>query len=283
MRILITGAGGMLGRDVDLAAAAAGHETVTLARAELDIADRAAVELAVGAVRPDVVVNCAAWTDVDGAEEARASAQAVNAAGAGNVAAAATAAGAWTLHVSSDYVFDGRKRSPYLESDPTGPISVYGETKLEGERDVARAAPARHTIVRSSLAVRRGRPLLSEDDPRARGPALSARGRRRPGRLPYVHRPSGGRAGRAGRNPDRGAGPRGRRRRVCSWYEFARAIVEAVGYGTEVTPVGTERFPRPAPRPAYSVLRSERGAPGLPHWTEGLARFIELTSAREAA
>ena len=150
MRMLITGAAGMLGPDVAVAARAAGHEAVTLARAELDIRDRGAVQRAVAAAAPEAVVNCAAWTDVDGAESNEDGAVAVNAGGAGNVAAAAAAVGAWTIHVSSDYVFDGRKREPYLESDPVAPQSAYGRSKLEGERAVAEAAPDRHTIVRSS-------------------------------------------------------------------------------------------------------------------------------------
>src|SRR5947209_15572898 len=100
MRLLITGAAGMLGQDVVSAARAAGHEVVALGRAELDITDYAAVERAIGEARPDVAINCAAWTNVDRAEEAEADALAVNGPGAGNVARAATAAGAWTIHVS---------------------------------------------------------------------------------------------------------------------------------------------------------------------------------------
>src|SRR6476646_5710128 len=150
MRLAITGAAGMLGRDLLAAANAAGHDVLGFSRADLDITDAGAVADALSRARPDAVVNSAAWTDVDGAEGDEAGAAAVNAAGAGNVARAAAAAGAWTIHISSDYVFDGTKRSPYVESDPVGPQSVYGRTKLAGERAVAAAAPGRHTIVRSS-------------------------------------------------------------------------------------------------------------------------------------
>src|SRR5262249_10577068 len=150
MRLLVTGAAGMLGQDVSAAARTAGHELCALARSELDITDAAAVGDAVAAARPEGVINCAAWTDVDGAEAAEAQATSVNGAGAGEIAAAAAAAGAWTVHVSSDYVFDGSRRTPYLESDPTSPVSAYGRSKLAGERAVADAAPDRHTIVRSS-------------------------------------------------------------------------------------------------------------------------------------
>ena len=135
----------MLGIDVQAAANAAGHEVVALSRAELDISDRDAVAAAVAAAQPDAVINCAAYTNVDGAEADPDAAEAVNAIGPGLLAAAAAAAGAWIVHVSTDYVFDGTKTSPYLESDPTGPRSVYGSTKLLGERAVAMAAPDRHT------------------------------------------------------------------------------------------------------------------------------------------
>src|SRR5579875_3807223 len=150
MRILITGAGGMLGLDVRAAAEAAGHNVVALTRAWLDITDAEATHAAIAAASPDVVVNCAAWTDVDGAEASFDAALAANGPGAGNVAAASAAAGAWTLHVSSDYVFDGAKATPYVESDPPAPLSAYGRSKLAGERAVAAAAGGRWTIVRSS-------------------------------------------------------------------------------------------------------------------------------------
>ena len=140
----------MLGRDVIEAAAAAGHDVVALGRAELDITDRDATIAAIRAAAPGCVINCAAFTDVDGAEQRSEPARAVNADGAGHVAAAAAAAGAWAVHVSTDYVFDGEKRSPYIESDPVAPQSEYGRSKLAGEEAVTAAAPGAHTIVRSS-------------------------------------------------------------------------------------------------------------------------------------
>ncbi len=140
----------MLGTDVQAAANAGGHDVVALSRAELDISDRDAVAAAVAAAQPDAVINCAAYTNVDGAESDPDAAGAVNATGPGLLAEAASAAGAWLVHVSTDYVFDGTKTTPYLESDPTGPRSVYGSTKLLGERAVAIAAPGHHTVVRSS-------------------------------------------------------------------------------------------------------------------------------------
>jgi dTDP-4-dehydrorhamnose reductase len=282
MRLAITGAAGMLGQDLAVAAKAAGHEVLAFPRADLDITDPAAVTRTLRDARPDVVVNSAAWTNVDGAETDEAGAQAVNGAGAGNVARAAAACGAWTIHVSSDYVFDGGKASPYLESDPVGPLSAYGRSKLAGERAVAEEAPDRHTTVRSSWLFGPGGPcfpatilrLAHERDelkvvddqigcPTFTGHLAEAlvnlAGRvQRP--VGIVHVAGGG---------------------SCSWFEFAREIVAGAGVRCEVKPCSTEEFPRPASRPANSVLRSERGdeAPVLPEWREGLARYMALADA----
>jgi dTDP-4-dehydrorhamnose reductase len=272
MRILITGAGGMLGQDVARAVLADGHEAISLPRASLDISDAGAVSAAVAAAAPDAVINCAAWTDVDGAETAEPAAHAVNGPGAGHVAAAAAGAGAWTVHVSSDYVFDGRKREPYLESDAVRPLSAYGRSKLAGEQAVAEAAPDAHTVVRSAWLFGAGgkcfpktiQRLASERDqlsivadqvgcPTFTGhlaPALVTLAVRRPPGLLHV-----------------AAGDQ------CSWFGFAQAIVAASGLECDVRPIATEEYPVPATRPAYSVLRSERGAPLLPGWRAGLAEF----------
>lgn len=275
MRLLITGAAGMLGTDVQAAAAAGGHELVALSRAELDISDREAVAAAVARARPEAVINCAAYTKVDAAESHPDAAAAVNATGPGLLAEAAAAAGAWSVHVSTDYVFDGTKRSPYVESDPTGPRSVYGSTKLLGERAIALAAPDSHTIVRSSWLFGVAGPcfpatmlrLAAESDtltvvddqvgsPTFTGhlaPALVELATRT--RLPGVlHLAASG---------------------ECSWYEFAVEIMRATDTPIEVRPIPTEDFPTPARRPAYSVLRSERpGAPVLPDWKLGLDEYL---------
>jgi dTDP-4-dehydrorhamnose reductase len=283
MRFAITGAAGMLGQDLVAVAKAAGHEVLAFPRADLDITDGAAVTRALARSRPDVVVNSAAWTNVDGAEGDEAGALAVNGTGAGNVARAAAACGAWTIHVSSDYVFDGRKDSPYVESDPVGPLSAYGRSKLAGERAVAEEARERHTTVRSSwlfgpagpcfpatiLRLARERDELKVVDDQIGCPTftghlaealvkLAGSGERPTG---VVHVAGGG---------------------SCSWFEFAREIVAGAGVTCEVKPCSTEEFPRPATRPANSVLRSERGgeAPLLPEWREGLERYMAVT-ARE--
>jgi dTDP-4-dehydrorhamnose reductase len=273
MRILITGAGGMLGQDVRAAVLAAGDEPVALARAQLDIADADVVARAVTEARPDVVINCAAWTGVDAAEEHEPEATAANGAGAGHVARAAASAGAWTIHVSSDYVFDGSKRSPYLESDSTGPLSGYGRSKLAGELAVASAAPQAHTIVRSSwlfgaggpcfpktmLRLAAGRDELNVVEDQVGCPTFTADLGRALVRL--AHARSLGVLHVAAAEQ-------------CSWYEFAVATIAAAGLECQVHPIDTSQYPLPAPRPAFSVMRSERGAPELPSWRDGLHNFM---------
>jgi dTDP-4-dehydrorhamnose reductase len=273
MKLLVTGAAGMLGQDVVRAARGAGHEVVALARADLDVSDRAAVLAAVSAAGPGAVVNCAAWTDVDGAEEHEDRATEVNGAGAGNVAAAAGAAAATIVHVSSDYVFDGTKDAPYVESDEPAPLSAYGRSKLAGERAVA-AAGGRHAIVRSSwlfgaggsnfvetmlgLAAERDSVQVVTDQvgcPTWTGhlaPALVALAA----------------GGAEGLFHVAGAG-------AASWNAFAAEIFRAAGVACRAEPTTTEEFPRPARRPAWSVLASERrDAPRLPPWQEGLAAYL---------
>ena len=280
MRILITGGGGMLGLDVQRAAEEAGLESLALSRAQLDITDRAAVMDAIAGAGATAVINCAAWTDVDGAESRSRDAAAVNGAGAGNVAAAADAVGAWVVQVSTDYVFDGEKTTAYVESDPAAPVSAYGRSKLDGELAVATAAPERHTIVRTSwlfgaggrcfpktiLGAASQRPELTVVSDQIGCPtftghlatALVALAQQRtPG---VLHVAGGGQ---------------------CSWYEFAAAIVAATGGDTPVRPISSDEYPTPTRRPANSVLISERGAPTLPDWRAGLERFMsELAEVR---
>jgi len=272
----------MLGHDVRSAVQAAGGEAVALTRAELDIRDAAAVDAAVRAARPDAVINCAAFTDVDGAEAREAEAQAVNADGAGNVAAAAAAAGAWTVHVSTDYVFDGRTERPYVESDPVGPLGAYGRSKLAGERAVWRAARERATIVRSSwlfgahgrcfprtimrLAGERERLDVVCDQvgcPTYTGHLAPALVSLAQAEVPGVLHVTGSGS--------------------CSWHELAVAVVQAAGIDCEVRPIRTADYPTPAQRPAYSVLASERGAPALAHWREGLSAFMAALSREVSA
>jgi dTDP-4-dehydrorhamnose reductase len=278
VRLLVLGAAGMLGRDV-VAAAANEHDVVALGHSELDVTDAAAVSAAVAAARPDAVLNCAAYTDVDGAEREPDAALAVNRDGARNAAAAAAELGAKALYVSSDYVFDGSKRAPYVESDPTAPLSSYGRSKLAGERATA-AANARHFVVRSSwlfgaggrnfvatmLSLARERDELRVVDDQVGCPTYTADLAQALVRIVAgerfgLHHAAGGGA--------------------CSWYDLARAALELAGVATRVEPCTTADFPRPAPRPAYSVLRSERpDAVRLPAWRDGLERYLAERAVR---
>ena len=277
MRVLITGAAGMLGHDVVAAAGSGGLECVALTRAQLDITDPAAARAVVASAAPDAVVNCAAWSDVDAAESHESDAHVVNAVGAGNVARAAAESGAWTIHISSDYVFDGSKREPYVESDTTGPQSAYGRSKLAGEQAVAAAAPGAHTIVRTSWLFGAGGPCF---------PATILRIAGEREQLTVVDDQVGcptfaghlakaildiAEARPAGILHVAGAGS-------CSWFEFAQRIVADAGFDTDVLPCSTDEMRRPAPRPAYSVLGTERpdAAPALPDWREGLEEYMAL-------
>jgi dTDP-4-dehydrorhamnose reductase len=227
----------------------------------------------VAGARPDVVINCAGWTDVDGAEGAFDAAVEVNGAGAGNVARAAAAAGAWTIHISSDYVFDGAKREPYVESDPVQPISAYGRSKLAGEVEVASAAGDRHTIVRSAWLFGGGGPcfpatilrLAAERDELAVvDDQLGS-----PTFTPHL---AGALLGLAERPLPRVLHLAGAD--SCSWFEFAQAVVASAGLACEVKPCSTPEMPRPAQRPAYSVLGTERRYPQLPGWREALSEYL---------
>jgi len=237
------------------------------------------------AASPEVAINLAAYTNVDGAESDVVGAHAVNASGAGNVARAAAAVGAWTIHVSTDYVFDGSKRTPYVESDDTGPQSVYGASKLAGEVAIKQAAPDRHTTIRSSwlfgvngpcfpatmlrLAEERAELTVVEDQVGC--PTFTPHLAR--AILEIVVDPDR-RAALAGTIHVAAAGE-------CSWFQFAGEIMRSAGASTAITPGSTAELGRPAPRPAYSVLRTERGdaVPVLPEWNEGLAAYLSARGA----
>ena len=262
----------MLGRDVALAA---GDGAVALRHPELDVTDAEAVAAIVAELRPDVVINCAAYTDVDGAEADRVDAERVNRDGARNVAVAAPR----VVHVSTDYVFDGRAGEPYVESDPVGPIGAYGATKLEGERAVAAANP-NHLIVRTSWLFGVHGPNFVETMLRVGQERGEARvvddqigcptytGHLARGLLELAA------SKRTGVQHLAGAG-------ACSWHDFARAIFERAGLDVKLEPCTTAEFPRPAPRPAWSALASEhREAPTLPPWQEGLDAYLAERAVR---
>jgi dTDP-4-dehydrorhamnose reductase len=278
MKILVTGAAGMLGRDVMLAAGNAGHQVVGYGHAELDIADADAVSAKVDAERPGVVINCAAWTDVDGAETSEGDATRINGEGAGNVAAAAAAVEASVVYVGSDYVFDGSKGAPYVETDETAPLSAYGRSKLAGE-EAARAANKRHFIVRSAWLFGTGGPNFVETMLRLaadHGEVLVVRDQ--VGSPTYTWHLAYGivrliEGVEFGIHHMAAAGS-------CSWYEFAREIFEQGGVECKVMSATTEMLGRPAPRPAYSALASQREhAIALPSWQDGLAAYLSQRRA----
>jgi dTDP-4-dehydrorhamnose reductase len=280
MKLLVTGAAGMLGRDVMLAAGNAGHDVVGYGRAELDVTDPGALERKFDLERPDVVINCAAWTDVDGAEEAEEAAFAINGAGAGNVAAAAAKLKATVLHVSTDYVFDGAKGAPYVESDQPAPLSSYGRTKLAGEEAVA-AANKRHFIVRSAgLFGIGGRNFVETMLQLAETRNEVTVVRDQVGSPTYTWHLAYGivrliEGIEYGIHHMAAAGQ-------CSWYEFAREIFEQANVECKVLSITSDEFGAAAPRPAFSALVSQREhAIRLPSWEDGLAGYLAQRKAQE--
>jgi dTDP-4-dehydrorhamnose reductase len=279
--VTVTGAAGQLGCDVVTAFTASGADVTGLARAELDLADADSVEHAIAATRPDVVVNCAAYTAVDACETDVEAAHEVNEHGVRRLAQACADVGAHLIHISTDYVFDGRLDRPYRDDDATNPQSVYGRSKLAGElaaRDVLGDAA---TVVRTSWVcgehgnnmvklVRRlgatGNPMAFVDDQRGcptftadLAEALVAVADQRPGGV--LHLTNGG---------------------AVSWYEFVAEILEVSGYDPGlVSPIATDELdpPRPAPRPANSVLDNARwvalGNSPLRHHREPLLELVE--------
>lgn len=283
MKLLIAGAAGMLGRDAMLAAANAGHEVVGFGRTELDVTNAGAVARKLDQERPGVVINCAAWTDVDGAEEAEPAAMAVNGTGAGNVAAAAATVGAPVVYVSSDYVFDGAKGAPYVETDQPAPLSAYGRTKLAGEEATAAANP-RHFIVRSSWLFGVGGSNFVETMLRLaadHGEVLVVRDQ--VGSPTYTWHLAHGIV-RLIEGVEYGIHHMAAEGQ-CSWYDFAREIFEQAKVECRVLSAATEMLGRPAPRPAYSALTSQREhAIRLPSWQDGLAGYLaQRPVAREVA
>jgi dTDP-4-dehydrorhamnose reductase len=253
--MLITGAGGQLGT----ALAGVFPEARALARAEWDVADPYPFE-----ERPELVLHAAAWTRVDDAETDPEGARRVNVDGTRNV----VGLGAPVVYYSSDYVFDGRKEAPYVESDPTGPLGVYGRTKLEGEQEVRDGWIVRsswlfgwtgHNFVRTMLRLGAEREEVAVVDDQRGSPTYV--GHLAEATREVLARPYG--VYHVAADGD------------CTWADFAEAIFEAAGLDCRVRRITTAEFGAPAPRPAYSVLRSEENAPLLPHWREGLVACLE--------
>jgi dTDP-4-dehydrorhamnose reductase len=261
-RVLITGAGGQLGSA--LTAAFVGDDVLALPRSRWDVTRPAPG----GLEPPDLVLHAAAWTDVDGAEAHPAAAAAVNVAGVEHAAAL----GAPLVSYSTDYVFDGTKRTPYVESDAPSPRSVYGETKLRGERAVGERAwvirtawlfaPTGRNFVRTMLRLGAERDEVAVVDDQRGCPTYA----------PHLAEATrvlvdGNAAFGTWHLAAEGE---------CTWAELAEAVFAEAGIACRVRRITTGELRRPAPRPAYSVLRSERpGAPVLPHWRDGLRACVE--------
>ena len=276
----MAGAGGMLGRDTVDAVAARGHSVIGLPRQELDITDAAAVEEAIAELRPAAVINCAAWTDVDGAEANEHGAMRVNDAAAGIVSSTAAAHGASVVYVSSDYVFDGSKGSAYVESDLPAAISAYGRSKQAGETSTQIANP-RHYIVRSSWLFGTGGPNFVETMLRvgAEQPEVIVVSDQvaSPTYTPHLAQALALviESDEYGIHHIAAAGR-------CSWFEYAQEIFDQVGMETRVMAGSTEMLGRPAPRPPLSLLVSERPDPiALPEWRRGLAEYLGARTNRD--
>ena len=286
MRVLVTGAGGQLGQD--LVDAFADHEVTGLTRAELDVRDEAAVAAAVAGLRPALVVNAAAWTDVDGCEGDPEAAHRANALGPWWLARACARAGATLVTFSTDYVFDGvaplgSDRAPrgWTEQDPTAPLSAYGRSKLAGEVLVRETLDAHHIVRTAWVSGARGRnfvrtmlrlgaeggPVRVVDDQVGsptftRDLAAAVRRLAVSGRHGTVHLVNEGRG---------------------SWFDLAAAVFEEAGLDVDLAPQATAAAVRPARRPAWSVLDTTHARTlglGLPDWRDGLGRLLDELGAR---
>ncbi|MBP2706412.1 dTDP-4-dehydrorhamnose reductase [Microbispora sp. RL4-1S] len=272
MKWMVTGARGMLGADVVTALSVVPGEDATGFGRDLDVTDGRAVEEALDALAPDVVVNCAAWTDVDGAEARPDDAMEANGRAVEGLAPACAKRGVRLIHVSTDYVFDGTGSEPYGEDAPVGPINAYGRSKLAGERA---ALAYGHTVVRTAwLYGTRGRSF----------PATMIRLAAERETVPVVTDQTGqptwsadlaARLVALGLSDAPGGVYHGTNAGRATWYELAREVFTLLGADPgRVVPTTSAAFTRPAPRPAWSVLGhgrwAEAGLPPMRHWREAL-------------
>lgn len=278
-RWLITGGGGMVATDLRQELESRDVDVTSVSKSDLDVTDARAVTALVRDVKPSVITNCAAFTRVDDAEANEAVATAINGSAVESIAAAADAVGALLIQISTDFVFDGAKRTPYEVNDRTSPLSAYGRSKLVGEHAARHAR--RHLIVRTAwlfgthghnfVEAIRGQmkkgtnPLRVVNDQRGRPtytPHLAqaiirlAQNEQARGIVHYADEDE------------------------CTWYDFASAIIDELGAATEIVPVTTAEFPRPATRPPYSVLSTERyqRLTGMQpaSWRDGLHEYMAL-------
>ncbi len=276
-KILILGAGGQLGLALsEVFGSATGYQAAAFDRKALDILNGPAVAAAIHRERPWAVINAAAWTDVDGCEKDIEKAYTVNAIAPGETAAHAYAAGSRFVHVSTDYVFDGFKESPYTEEDDPNPLSIYGKSKLEGERLVLEACP-QALILRSSWLFGLGRANFVM---RIFESVMAQKGLRvvsdRRGAPTYTRDLAG--AVKRLMELDASGLYHVSNQGECSWYEYAAEILKILKVEARLLPVPASEFKRPAPRPEYTVLdnakyRRATGA-ALRPWPEALNDFL---------
>jgi len=288
MKLLVIGSGGQLGCDFVKEAELLGHLVIPVDFPDIDIADKASVERFVNDAKPDVIVNCAAFTAVDLCEQEQKNAFSINADACFNLAYCARDIGARLIHFSTDYVFDGRASKPYTERSDTNPQTVYGKSKLRGEELIVETCP-KYLIFRiawlygvhgnnfvksirrfAQAAADEKKPLKVVNDQFGTPTwtvsvcrqALSVIDKNEYG---VFHCTSEGQ---------------------CSWFDFAKEIVSASGINVDVVPCTTEEFPRPAPRPHFSVLENARfkemGINIMPEWKEAFKEFLSTENHKES-
>jgi dTDP-4-dehydrorhamnose reductase len=279
VRVLVAGGEGQLGLELAELLPERGHEATALSRRELDITDAGAVDGALQEHAPEVVINAAAFTNVDLCETETEKAYAVNALGPRNLARTCEKLGASILHVSTNYVFDGGQERPYEPFDAARPISAYGRTKLAGEEYVMRLTNRwsvvrtagvygrGHNFVRTMLRVAAERDVLKVKDDEFVSPTYA---RDLAGGIIRVVEEEG-----YGLYHLTNAGS-------CSWYEFTREIFRLRNVGTELVPIPGSEYPLPAARPSNGVL-STLGSPALRPWPVALADYLEREAATSAA
>lgn len=276
MKVLITGAKGQLGQD--LIKAFAGHEVIAYDIDELDITDSASVEQAIKKIKPDTIIHSAAYTNVDGCETEQDTAFKVNATGTANLAMAANEVDAQILYVSTDYVFDGTSNKPYVESDTVSPQSVYGASKRAGEEAVMSATDKWYiartawlyghggqNFVKTIQKIANEKDKLKVVDDQKGSPTYTADLANKiaevvgSGLYGLYHVTNQG---------------------FCTWYDFAAEILRLSDIKAELEPCTTDEFPRPAKRPAYSVLANHnlklKGFKPMRSWQEALEAYFKL-------
>jgi dTDP-4-dehydrorhamnose reductase len=286
VRILVTGAAGMLGHAL-VPVLEEQHQVIPLTRKDGDLSDEVAARAAFQTQQADLVIHLAAFTDVDGCELDPQKAKAWNEIATLNVAKASKRLGAAMLYISTDYVFDGRSKRPYREDDPPNPLNVYGRTKLRGEEHVQQTldhsfivrtswlfGPHGKNFVSTILRLAREKSELRIVNDQQGSPTYTRHLAQRLAELVMtreygIHHLTGGGS--------------------CTWYEFARKIVDRAGIErVQVTPVTSREYKRAAARPAYSVLANGRAGPSgaglLPNWEQGLASYLEeIREGQDAA